>query len=137
MCMRVERNQEKKIKQLEDSLIKNVRNLFVLRKGNKAIKDSIIGYIRNLFEQEEDYFKPLRVNKFWNNNYIEYESNGDRNKNLTIKEYLEEIKPYLKGIINDLQKFDTWKIPLTIAINFISSISFLLYFFSCNAFKKL
>ena len=28
--------------------------------------------------------------------------------------------PYLKDIINDIKKFDTWKIQLTIAINFNS-----------------
>ena len=33
-----------------------------------------------LFEQERDYCKPVRVGNFWNNNYINYESNGDRNK---------------------------------------------------------
>ena len=33
-----------------------------------------------LFEQEGDYWKPVRVGNFWNNNYINYESNGDRNK---------------------------------------------------------
>ena len=38
-----------------------------------------------------------------------------------LKEYLEKIKLYLKDIINDLEKFDTWKIQLAIAINFISS----------------
>ena len=38
----------------------------------------IIRYIRNLFEQEkEDYYKPVRVGKFWSKNYIKYESNGD------------------------------------------------------------
>ena len=25
---------------------------------------------------EEDYYKPVRVGNFWNNNYIEYESNS-------------------------------------------------------------
>ena len=43
-------------------------------------------------------------------------------KTLSIKECLDEIKPYLKDINNNnLKKYDTWKIPLTIAINFISS----------------
>ena len=36
--------------------------------------------------------------------YIEHESNGDRNKTLSIKEYLNKIRPYLKDIINDLKK---------------------------------
>ena len=70
-------------------------------------------------EEKEDYCKPKRVSSFWNNNYIEYNNNGDTNKNLSPEEYLKKIKPYLSYIIIDLQKFDTWKIQLTIAINFI------------------
>ena len=31
------------------------------------------------------------------------------------------MKSYLKDIINNLEKLDTWKIQLTIAIDFISS----------------
>ena len=52
---------------------------------------------------------------------MEYESSGDRNKKLSVKEYLNEIKPNLRDIIINLQKSDTWKIHLTIEINFISS----------------
>ena len=73
------------------------------------------------FKQEDDYYKPIRVGNFWNNNYVEYESSGDRNKNISVKEYLDKIKPYLRDIIINLQKSDTWKIQLTIAINFLSS----------------
>ena len=36
------------------------------------------------------------------NNYDEYKSNGDRNKALPIKEYIGNIKPYLKNITNNL-----------------------------------
>ena len=61
------------------------------------------------------------MSNFWNNNYIEYQSNGHRNKNLSLKEYINKIKPYLRDIVIDLQEFDTWKIQLAIAINFISS----------------
>ena len=42
-------------------------------------------------------------------------------KVIETKQYLNEITPYLKDIINNLKKSDTWKIQLTIAINFISS----------------
>ena len=38
-----------------------------------------------------------------------------------MKEYLHKIKPYLKYILNNFKKSDTWKIKLTIAINFTSS----------------
>ena len=77
--------------------------------------------IRTLFEQQEDYYKPKRVNNFWNNNYIKYESNGDKNRNLSQDEYLNKIEPYLRNIIIDLQNSDTKKIQLANAINFISS----------------
>ena len=55
-------------------------------------------------------------------NYIEYESKGDRNKTLSAEEYLNKIRPYLKDTINNLKTSDSWKIQLTIAINFISSM---------------
>ena len=53
--------------------------------------------------------------------FFKYERNGDRNKTLSNEEHLNKIRPHLKYIKNDLKKSDTWKIQLTIAINFISS----------------
>ena len=35
--------------------------------------------------------------------------------------HLDKSKPYLKNIVIDFQKFNTWKTQLTAAINFISS----------------
>ena len=52
-----------------------------------------------LLEQEEDYCEPVRVGNSRNNKYIEYESKGERNKNLPMKGYLDKIKAYLKDII--------------------------------------
>ena len=46
--------------------------------NERLIKD------RTRFEQEEDYYNPKRVNNFWNNNYIEYGINGDKNTNLSL-----------------------------------------------------
>ena len=63
----------------------------------------------------------MRVGSFWSNNYVEYESNGDKNKTLSTERFLEEIRSYLKNIINGLKKSDTWKVQLTIAINIMSS----------------
>ena len=54
---------------------------------------------------------------------MEYESNGGGNKTLSLEEYLNKIMPYLKDIISDLEKSDSWKIQVKIAINFISSKS--------------
>ena len=61
------------------------------------------------------------MSNFWSNNYIEHESNGDRNKTLSVEEYLDKISPYLRDVINNLQRSDTWKTQLTIANNYISS----------------
>ena len=66
--------------------------------------------IRNIFKHEKaDYYKPVRINNFWNNNYIEYKTKGDR-KTLSVKKYLHKIRPYLKDIMNNLQKYDIWKV---------------------------
>ena len=66
---------------------------------NKAIKDRILSDIRNLFEyEEENYYKLAIVNNFWSKNYT-YESKDDR-KTLSVKKYLNKIRPYLKNIIN-------------------------------------
>ena len=89
-------------------------------KERKAIIDRIIRDKRNLFEYEEDYYKPVRIGNFWSNNHIKYKSKGN-SKTLSFEEYLNKIRPYLKDIINNFKKSDTWKIQLTIAINFIFS----------------
>ena len=40
---------------------------------------------------------------------------------MSVEEYLNKIRPYLKDIINNLKKSGAQKIKLTIANNFISS----------------
>ena len=57
--------------------------------------------------------KKKKFNNAFNNNYIEYQSNGNKNKTLSIKEYLHMIKQYLSDIINDHKSNDEWKIELT------------------------
>ena len=48
--------------------IKDIRNLFRQEKETKAIKDRILRDIKNLFEhekEEENYYKLVRINNFW------------------------------------------------------------------------
>ena len=53
----------------------------------------MIRNIRTIFQQqEEDCYKPERVNNFWSNSCIEYESNDDKNRNLSLDEYLHKIE---------------------------------------------
>ena len=50
-------------------------------------------------KKEENYYKPVRVNNFWRNNYI-YKSNGDKNKILSVEEYLNKIIAKVSQIIS-------------------------------------
>ena len=75
MCMDVYRSQENNQK-------------------TKVINGRITRLIKNLFEEEEEekgYYKPVREDNLWSNNYVEYESNGDRNKTLSIKDTLMKL----------------------------------------------
>ena len=89
---------------------------------------------------DQDYYKPIKTTGVFDNknNYIEYESKGDKDKNLSPKEYLDMIRPYLSDMIDDHKIHGKlkvhsgnkiidyeipreWKIQLTMKINFVSS----------------
>ena len=82
-----------RLKKIDDTTAKIIKNLFRLKKESKAIKNRIE-------REEEDYYKQVRVGNLWNN-YIEYESNCDRNKTLSVKECLNKIRTNLKDITNN------------------------------------
>ena len=91
-----------------------------------------------MLNPEKDHYEPKKTVSVFNNNYIQYESMGDKGKNLSMKEYIDVIRPYLSEIINNhktqgrwkihlgntITEHKTqgeWKINLTMTINFISS----------------
>ena len=90
-------------------------------------------YIKNLFKQ--DCYKPIKVKSVFDNNYIEYKSRGDKDKKLSVREYLFIIMPYLRDMINihkaprkdsnviiiEDDPSGEWKIQFTMQINFVSS----------------
>ena len=57
-------------KKLKDMEIKDIRNLFRIKKEIKGIKNIVLRSIKNLFEykEEENYYKPVKVNIFLDNN---------------------------------------------------------------------
>ena len=127
---------EKNIFELEESISK-------LKKYHDHDDAKYIGIrdVGNLFNQstDKDYYKPIKTKSAFNGNYIEYESNGDKDKNLSLKKYLSIIRPYLSDMINNHKTpevlkvhsgnkvidYETtlgeWKIQLTMTINFVSS----------------
>ena len=61
--------------------------------------------LENLFTNDDDnddnYYKPVLVKSSFKNNYKYYESRGDKDKKLSVKQYLYMIMPYLSDLIND------------------------------------
>ena len=130
----VMRNRSKIIRnKLKDKIIRDTWTLYETEEEKKERKDlekkkehneRVNKEIRDImahFEQEEDYYELKRVYNFWKNNYMGYESNSDKNRNLSLDEYLNKIETYPRDIIINLQNSDKWEIQLAIAINFISS----------------
>ena len=69
-------------KEQNGTAIKSAKIIFRLKRENKGIKHKVLKNIKNLFEyekEEENYYKPVRINNFGSNNHIEYKSNGNKN----------------------------------------------------------
>ena len=91
----------------EEYLRKLVRILNDKEKHSPYDRDDLDYYgIRdtgNLFEEasEEDYYKPILVKSSFKSNYKYYESRGDKEKRLSVRQYLNKVKSYLYDLIND------------------------------------
>ena len=72
-----------------------------------------------------DYYKPILVEISFKNNYKYYESRGDKDKKLSVKQYLYKIMPYLSDLINENKAIENnsneWKIQINMHVNFVSS----------------
>ena len=70
------------------------------------------------------YYKPILVKSFYKDGYKEYQSRGDMTKSLSVEEYLDKIKPYLKEL-TDIHKAiknnsKEWKVQLNAKIKNVS-----------------
>ena len=63
-------------------------------------------------------YEPLLIKTGFDNNYLEYMSNG--NNSLSFNEYLELIKPYLYDLINVYKAKGEWKLQLSAEFFFVS-----------------
>ena len=81
----------------------------VLSKAKKRfIKIKIYQYnitsdISHLFNEitKEDYYEPIEIKSASDGSYIQYESRGDSDDNLSLAEYINIIRPYLRDMINN------------------------------------
>ena len=111
--------------EINDDLTELVRILDKKEKYHQYDRDDHDYYgirdIENLFVKvdEEDYYKPILVKSSFKKNYVVYESRGDKERYLSVEQYLDGIKPYLRDLINS-HKNKEWKIQLNMYINFLS-----------------
>ena len=114
-------NVDKKINNTNDEdFIENIKDLFnnELDKkiNNNNTNDDFIENIRDLFSILD--YEPLLRKTGFDNNYLEYMSNG--NNSLSFNEYLELIKSYLYDLINVYKAKGEWKLQLSAEISFVS-----------------
>ena len=112
----------------DEYLRKLLRNLNNKEKYSPLDRDNFdyneIRDIENLFDEvsKEDYYKPILVKSSFKGNYKYYESRGDKEKRLSVKQYLNKITPHLYDLINDHRiARKVWKIQISMRVNFISS----------------
>ena len=101
-----------------------------LKKLNNDLKklqkyqDNITYGLDYLFNElnEEDYYKPTEVKSAFDDSYVLYESRGDKDAKLSLNEYFDKIKSYLKDMIHDYKSKGEWKIQIIMRIIFVSFI---------------
>ena len=104
----------------DEDFIENIRDLFNnkldKKVNNNNTNDDFIENIRDLFSILD--YESLLIKTGFDNNYLEYMSNG--NNSLSFNEYLELIKPYLYDLINVYKAKGEWKLQLSAEISFVS-----------------
>ena len=84
--------------------------------NNNNNNDDFIENVRDLFSILD--YEPTLIKTGFDNNYLEYMSNG--NNSLSFNEYLELIKPYLYDLINVYKAKGEWKLQISAEISFVS-----------------
>ena len=98
---------DKEKEKIYDDLVELVKTLDKKEKYKYHDRDDLdyhgIRDIENLFDNvnDNDYYKPILVKSSFKENYKYYESRGDKDKKLSVKQYLYKIMPYLSNLIND------------------------------------
>ena len=90
-----------------DNLVELVNTLIKKEKYKYHDRNDLdyhgIGDMENLFDDvdNDDYYTPILVKGSFDENHKYYESRGDKDKKLSVTQYLHKIVPYLRDIINE------------------------------------
>ena len=113
-----------------DNLTKLANTLDKKEKHKYSGRDDLdyfgITELENLFTNDDynddNYYKPVLVKSFFDRNYESYEIRGDKDKKLSIKQYLYMNMPDLADLINKKNNNRVeCKIQLNVTVNFIST----------------
>ena len=70
--------------------------------------------------EEVDYHEPKEVKSAFDGSYILYDNKGVEDSNLSVDEYFDIIRPYLRDMIDNHKAKGEWKIQLLMQIIFVS-----------------
>ena len=104
---------DKEKEKIDDNLLELVNKLNKKEKYRYHDRDDLdyhgIRDIENVFDNidddddDDDDYKPIWVKSFFDENYKYYEGRGDKDKKLSIEQYLDMIKPYLNDLLNEIK----------------------------------
>ena len=119
---------DKEKEEIYDHLVKLVKTLNKKEKYQHYDRDDLDYYgiknIENLFGNvdDDDYYKPILIKSSFKDNYKYYECREDKDKSLSVKQYLHKILPYFSDRINDHKairnKSNEWKVQINMQVNF-------------------
>ena len=122
---------DKEKEKIYDDLVELVNTLNKKETYKYRDRDDLDYYgirdIENLFDNDNDndYYKPILVESSFKNNYKYYESRGDKDKKLSVKQYLYKIMSYFSDLINDHKAIrnnsNEQKIQINVNVNSVSS----------------
>ena len=101
-----------------------------LKKPEKIVSSLLLKGKKNIVfkprkKSKKDVYKPIKISGAFSDNFVEYQSNGNRDRSISIARYLNNIREHLKRLIEDKKKSGEWKIQLIMKINYISSRNFI------------
>ena len=72
--------------------------------------------IEHLYTNPDDYYKPILAKQSFDNNYEFYACTGNKNKESSLKQYIDKVISYLGDLINK-KKDNNQKLQLDVGIN--------------------
>ena len=103
-------SEKKQLKKINRYLKISKEDLEKLQKYQYSVTYGLDKLLNRL--NEEDYFKPTEVKSAFDSSYVLYESRQDKVNTLSIDEYFDIIRPYLKDLIDNHKDKSEWKIQL-------------------------